>query len=157
MTSHQRQHSTYICYFSSSIEWGFELYNDLQSRLPNLPVFGWLSMKDLTEDEEPGCSKYPDIVDIHYRNKYWQIFEFLDENEDQTLDVTFHLYGAYFDNRTLLPKGPMIRVISMVHSRFVLKIFYLRLKIVHVTETHQSLFPSVISGIMTPSLQWSLK
>ena len=91
------------------------MYNDLQGRLPNLPVFGWLSNKDLKDVELAGCSSYPEITDLYYRNKYWQIFEFLDKN----LEVTFHLYGAYFDNRTLLPNGPMIRVISMVHSRFV--------------------------------------
>ena len=91
------------------------MFNDLQSRLPNIPVFGWLSNKDLEDDGTAGCSTYPDITDLYYRNKYWQIFEFLDDK----LEVTFHLYGAYFDNRTLLPDGPMIRVISMVHSRFV--------------------------------------
>ena len=109
--------------FRSAIEWGFELFNDLQSRLPNLPVFGWLSMKNLTEDSGTGCSKYPDIMDLHFRNKYWQIFEFVDENPDPDgwrLDVNFHLYGAYFDNRTLLPDSQsMVRVISMVNSRLV--------------------------------------
>ena len=105
----------YCILFRSKTEWGFELFNDLQSRLPNIPVFGWLSNRDLKDEGAAGCSTYPDITDLYYRNKYWQIFEFMDDK----LEVTFHLYGAYFDNRTLLPKGPLIRVISMVYSRFV--------------------------------------
>ena len=78
-------------------------------------MFGWLSIREMKDDGMVGCSTYPHLTDLYYRNKYWQIFEFLDDK----LEVTFHLYGAYFDNRTLLPKGPLIRVISMVYSRFV--------------------------------------
>ena len=136
------------------------MYNDLQKRLPNLPVFGWLSNKDLKDVEVAGCSTYPEITDLYYRNKYWQIFVFL----DQYLEVTFHLYGSYFDNRTLLPNGPMIRVISMVHSRFVDLIFNFVLLCVCViscymiidtdfTEKSLTLSPSVTSGIMTLKLQ----
>ena len=144
--------------FSSTTEWGFELFNDLQSRLPNLPVFGWLSNKDLEDDGAAGCSKYPDIMDLYYRNKYWQIFEFTDKNQDQsqTLDVTFHLYGAYFDNRTLLPNGPIIRVISMVHSRF--GDWNVNMKVQSdISETSPTPYPFVTSGIMTQKLQLSLK
>ena len=101
----------------STIDMEFE-YNELQSRLPNIPVFGWLAMKNLTDDGGAGCSKYPELTDLHYNNKYWQRFKFSDKNlEIKTLEVTFYLYGAYFDNRTLLPNGPLIRVLSMVHSR----------------------------------------
>ena len=93
-------------------------FSDLQNRLPNIPVFGWLSMKNMTDDGGARCSEYPRLSDLHYNNKYWQIFKFSDKNpETKTLDVTFYLYGAYFDNRALLPNGPLIRVLSMVHSR----------------------------------------
>ena len=93
-------------------------FSDLQNRLPNIPVFGWLSMKNMTDDGGARCSEYPRLSDLHYNNKYWQMFQFQDKNPEtnMTLDVNFHLYGAYLDNRTLL-KGPMIRVLSMVHSR----------------------------------------
>merc|ERR1719480_475189 len=69
----------------------------------------------MSNDGEEGCSKYPRLTDLNYNNKYWQIFKFSDNNPE--LHVTFYLYGAYFDNRTLLPNGPMIRVLSMVNSR----------------------------------------
>ena len=147
--------------FRSAIEWGFELFNDLQSRLPNLPVFGWLSMKNLTDDSGTGCSKYPDIMDLHFRNKYWQIFEFVDENPDSDgwrLDVNFHLYGAYFDNRTLLPDSQsMVRVISMVNSRLVDKNLFKVKGPNNVTETSLCLCLTATSGIMTPSPQLSQK
>ena len=102
--------------FRSTFDLGYESI-DLQSRLPNIPVFGWLSMKNVSDDGGVGCSKYPELTELHYNNKYWQIFKFLDKQPD--LHVTFYLYGAYFDNRTLLHDGPMIRVLSMVHSRLV--------------------------------------
>ena len=150
-----------ICWlFRSTIEWGFELFNDLQGRLPNLPVFGWLSMKNLTDDGGLGCSKYPDIMDLHYRNKYWQIFEFVDENPDPslTLYVTFHLYGAYFDNRTLLPNSQsMVRVISMVNSRLGDKNFPTERSNLTCTEISLCLCRTATSGIMTPSLLLSQK
>ena len=98
------------------------MFNSLQSRMPNIPVNGWLSIKNITDTGDSiSCSEYPDLVDLHFRNKYWQIFKFLDRrnrHSNRTLDVTFHLYGAYFDNRTMI-KDPMIRIISMVHSRCV--------------------------------------
>ena len=144
-----------VLFFRSTIDMGFD-FNGLQSRLPNIPVFGWLSMKNLSDDG--GCSKYPKITDLHYNNKYWQIFKFSDENPKsyQALEVTFYLYGAYFDNRTLLPKGPMIRVISMVHSRFTDCVFHSKGPY-NFTEVSLTLYPSVIFGIMTPNLQLSLQ
>ena len=158
------QNSAYVllicCIFRSTIEWGFELFNDLQGRLPNLPVFGWLSMKNLTDDGRAGCSKYPDIMDLHFRNKYWQIFEFVDENQDPslTLYVTFHLYGAYFDNRTLLPNSQsMVRVISMVNSRLGDNNFQTERCNLTYTEISLCLCRTATSGIMTPSLLLSQK
>ena len=61
---------------------------DLQSRLPNLPVLSWLAMKNKTRSEESGsgCSIYPDILDIEYSNKFWQLY--------RHEDATFYLYSA---------------------------------------------------------------
>ena len=68
-------------------------FEDLQARLPNLPIFGWLSMKNIERDGNKSCSQYPDILNIEYRNKYWQIFKTYDANN--TREATYHLYGAY--------------------------------------------------------------
>ena len=79
---------------------------DLQNRLPNIPVFGWLSMKNMTDDGGARCSEYPRLSDLHYNNKYWQMFQFLSVNPktNVTSDMNFYLFGAYLDNRTLLGK-----------------------------------------------------
>ena len=74
-------------------------FRDLQDRLPNLPIFAWISMKDLKSDGNKSCSKYPNILNIEYRNKYWQIFKTYDENN--TREATYHLYGAYLGNNQI--------------------------------------------------------
>ena len=147
-------HSHFI---GSKIEWNVEFFRSLQRRLPNVPVLGWFSMKNLTDNWGNGCSSYPELTDLQYRNKYWQIFKFLDKSgyKNQTLDVTFHLYGAYFDNRTLL-RGPMIRVISMVHSRCVDTSFQINTTD-NFPETSLCLCLFVTFGIMTPGLLLSLQ
>ena len=61
----------------------------LQNQIQNIPVLGWLSMKNITISKKDGCSIYPNILnDIEYRNTYWQIF--------RNKGSTFHLFGAYF-------------------------------------------------------------
>ena len=61
----------------------------LQSRLQNVPVYGWLSLKDIETSKKRGCSIYPDILnDIKFRNTYWQIY--------RNYGFTFHLYRAFF-------------------------------------------------------------
>ena len=53
-------------------------------------------MKNLKSDGNQSCSKYPNILNIEYRNKYWQIFKTYDANN--TREATYHLYGAYLGN-----------------------------------------------------------
>ena len=65
----------------------------VQNHLPNVPVQGWLVMKNKTESDG-GCSVYPGILDIEYRNNYWQIFKISDNAK--VVRSTYHLYGAYF-------------------------------------------------------------
>lgn len=111
-----------------------------QDHLPNVPIQGWLVMKNLTDNGEKGCSLYPGILDIEYRNDYWQIFKIVDhDNVDKS---TYHLYGAYFgkmsilknplvclnvylDNRTLLNNVPMVRILSIVKSRYIIHFMFL--------------------------------
>ena len=55
---------------------------DLQNRLPNLPVLSWLEMRNKASE----CSTYPDILDIEYSNKYWQLY--------RSENAMFYLYSA---------------------------------------------------------------
>ena len=68
----------------------YQKFLSLQDRIPNLPVLSGLLMKKVktSNKNEDGCSIYPDIFDLEYRNTYWQIFK--------SHGSTFHLYGAYF-------------------------------------------------------------
>ena len=76
------------------------LQND-QDHLPNVPVQGWLVMKNRTDnDGAKGCSLYTGILDIEYRNNYWQIFKIVDH--DNVVRSTYHLYGAYLGKISIL-------------------------------------------------------
>ena len=66
-----------------------KFYSDLQSMLPNIPVRHWWEHRD--ENVAESCWKVPNIVDLKYNNKYWQVKE--------TNEGTFYLYAAYFDVR----------------------------------------------------------
>ena len=67
---------------------------NLQNLLPNLPVLSWLRMKNMDREDsaDDGCSIYPDILNIDYSNKYWQIFK--------SEKVTFYLYSAILGIKT---------------------------------------------------------
>ena len=73
-----------------------------QDHLPNVPVQGWLVMKNRTDNGVKGCSLYPGILDIEYRNNYWQIFKIIDH--DNVVRSTYHLYGAYFGKISIINK-----------------------------------------------------
>ena len=76
---------------------------NLQKQLQNIPVFGWLAMKDMKTFKRKRCSIYPDILnDIEYRNTYWQIF--------RNNGSTFHLYSAYFGKTNFFNKMKYLRL-----------------------------------------------
>ena len=95
------------------------IFQRLQARIPNLPVSSLLTKKKRGRPIKFGCSSFPSIFDIEYRNTLWQIFQYKGS--------TFHLYGAYLDNRTQIHNGPIIRILSMIGSkRFVNLMFIVR-------------------------------
>ena len=68
-----------------------DILEDLQNRLPNLPVLSSLSVKNMDSEEFASkCSIYPDILDIEYSNKYWQMF--------RSENAIFYLYSAILGN-----------------------------------------------------------
>ena len=66
-----------------------EFFLNLQTKLPNLPILHWWENKD--KNVSKICWKVPNIIDLKYNNKYWQVRE--------TSNGTFHLYAAYYDDR----------------------------------------------------------
>ncbi|XP_063879434.1 uncharacterized protein LOC135110749 [Scylla paramamosain] len=58
------------------------------------------------EHKKSKHSTYPAIDELIFSNIYWQVLH--------TSKATFHLYSAFFDNRTLSKPRPVIRILAMV-------------------------------------------
>ena len=81
-----------LCLYSDfrSIRLGDDqFFSALQEMLPNIPIFHWRENKDKKVAEN--CWKVPNILNLHYNNKYWQVKE--------SSNGTFYLYAAYYDVR----------------------------------------------------------
>ena len=106
--------SSYFCITQAEEEEvdrdSYEYFLSLQERLPNYPVVDWFMMRSIRQNKS-GCSKYPDLLDVEYSNRYWQLYKSHNKKE------TFFLYGAYLDNRKALKNGPIIRILAMINSR----------------------------------------
>ena len=80
----------------------------LQPLMPNLPIVYWQqNKKKKVPKNSTGCTKFPDIYDIHFNNKYWQVLE--------SSNGSFYLYGAYLDVRANNRLGPTVRVLGMIN------------------------------------------
>jgi len=84
-----------------------DLVKKLQPQMPNLPIVYWQENKKKKVNKNSSCTKYPDIYDLHFNNKYWQVTE--------TSNGTFHLYGAYLDVRSKNRLGPTVRILGMIN------------------------------------------
>ena len=84
-----------------------DLVNKLQPQMPNLPIVYWQQNKNKKLSKNKTCAKYPDIYDLHFNNKYWQVTE--------TSNGTFYLYGAYLDVRSKNRLGPTVRILGMIN------------------------------------------
>ena len=87
-----------LCLYSDfrSIRLGDDqFFSALQEMLPNIPIFHWRENKDKKVAEN--CWKVPNILNLHYNNKYWQVKE--------SSNGTFYLYAAYYDVREVQIKN----------------------------------------------------
>lgn len=53
------------------------------------------------------CTEAPDFMNIDFHNDYWQGLH-ID-------NVSFYFFGAYWDNREVVPNTPLVRLLSMVN------------------------------------------
>lgn len=83
-----------------------ELAQLLQNKVPNLPIRYWQKLHNITPQKNKTCAKFPNLWDISFNNIYWQTLK--------TSNGTFHLYGAYYDNRTLVAMKPVVRILGMI-------------------------------------------
>ena len=66
-----------------------EFFTNLQEMWPNMPILHWWKNKGLKVSDN--CWKIPNILNLHYSNKYWQV--------KRTSEGIIYLYAAYFDIR----------------------------------------------------------
>ncbi|XP_039298427.1 uncharacterized protein LOC111057086 [Nilaparvata lugens] len=79
----------------------------LKKQLPSLPISFWhRNMNRGLFFNNNTCARYPDIFELEFNNLYWQSL--------RTTNGTFHLYGAYYDNRELSEIGPAVRILGMI-------------------------------------------
>merc|ERR1719264_27993 len=80
----------------------------LQPLMPNLPIVYWQeNKKKKVPKNNTSCTKFPDIYDLHFNNKYWQVLE--------SSNGSFYLYGAYLDVRASNRLGPTVRILGMIN------------------------------------------
>ncbi|GBP71888.1 hypothetical protein EVAR_56045_1 [Eumeta japonica] len=87
-----------------------ELRAEAARRLPSLPLDYWYRHKDDKDKfyKSKECAPLPNPLELEFHNVYWQTLH--------TANGTFHLYGAYLDDREASLLGPAVRLLA-VHDR----------------------------------------
>ncbi|KAH8338073.1 hypothetical protein KR059_004914, partial [Drosophila kikkawai] len=62
------------------------------------------------------CGPAPDLMNIDFHNTYWQ--KAVNQN------LTYYLFGAYFDDRETVPEAPLVRLLTMVNQHLDKKFKY---------------------------------
>ncbi|TDG39251.1 hypothetical protein AWZ03_014327 [Drosophila navojoa] len=75
----------------------------IRKELPSFPLEEMLRRSA----ETPKCGQVPGPLNIDFSNDYWQTF--LNDN------LTYHIYGAYYDNREMMGEAPVVRVLTMIN------------------------------------------
>ncbi|XP_028144962.1 uncharacterized protein LOC114338558 isoform X1 [Diabrotica virgifera virgifera] len=82
------------------------LIDDIQKRMPNLPIIYWNKNKNKPMGSNNTCARFPSMFDLEFNNIYWQTL--------RTSNGTFQLFGAYLDNRPNNRLGPTVRILGMI-------------------------------------------
>lgn len=84
------------------------IMDQVQKRLPNLPVSYWNENKNKAlYYKNESCARFPSIYELEFNNVYWQSVH--------TSNGSFHLYGAYYDVRKYSRIGPAVRILGMIN------------------------------------------
>ncbi|XP_011177016.2 uncharacterized protein LOC105208720 [Zeugodacus cucurbitae] len=87
-----------------------EIYKLIEQELPSLPLE---FMQRHIDDElrlNDSCAPYPQLMQLEFHNTYWQVH--------RSDNLTFYLYGAYYDNRTAVVShegAPLVRILASVN------------------------------------------
>ncbi|EDW78307.2 uncharacterized protein Dwil_GK16241 [Drosophila willistoni] len=79
----------------------------IRKEMPSFPLDELLNRQNLAEDPKQ-CGFVPHILNIRFHNDYWQTAK--------TKNLTYFLFGAYYDNREAVPEAPLVRLLAMIDT-----------------------------------------
>ncbi|XP_030378867.1 uncharacterized protein LOC115627358 [Scaptodrosophila lebanonensis] len=77
----------------------------IQEELPSYPLAEMLQMKP--QHKKLACAPLTEEIEFH--NDYWQVA--------RAGNLTYYLFGAYYDRRETVPRAPLVRLLVMVNER----------------------------------------
>lgn len=79
-----------------------------QRRVDSLPTGDWLKSRHGSSPRRLNstCARLPLVYDLKFNNLYWQVME--------SSNGTYNFYAAYYDNRSALATGPLVRILVMI-------------------------------------------
>uniref|UniRef100_A0A336KNC0 Glycosyltransferase family 92 protein n=1 Tax=Culicoides sonorensis TaxID=179676 RepID=A0A336KNC0_CULSO len=114
-----------------------QLYDIATNLVSNFP---YKEYEQFSSKSQPTCAPFPDIYDLNYHNTYWQRFV-------PKSDVTFDIFGAYFDDRPKVGKAVIrfLTVSNVVNPKYKI---YCQMWFENEVET-------VISEVTSYNLIWN--
>ncbi|XP_075156581.1 uncharacterized protein LOC142229893 [Haematobia irritans] len=85
-----------------------EIAVQLELKLPNIPFVYADRHKNRTMRKSLNCANFPALQTLKYYNNFWQTYTIN--------NITFQLYGAYYDDRSDMGPSPVIRILGMINQ-----------------------------------------
>ncbi|XP_037934539.1 uncharacterized protein LOC119668924 [Teleopsis dalmanni] len=80
----------------------------VNEELPNLPLELHVKNRYRGFRLNTTCAPYPEVLEIQFHNNFYQHYS--------NKNITFELFAAYYDNRTDIPKHPVVRIFAMINQ-----------------------------------------
>lgn len=81
-----------------------KLVEDIQKRMPSLPIIYWNKLKNKNLGVNSSCARSPSLFDLEFNNVHWQTL--------RTTNGTFQFFGAYLDVRPNNRLGSTVRILG---------------------------------------------
>lgn len=82
-----------------------KLVEDIQKRMPSLPIIYWNKLKNKNLGFNSTCARSPSLFDLEFNNVHWQTL--------RTTNGTFQFFGAYLDVRPNNRLGSTVRILGL--------------------------------------------
>ncbi|XP_034652268.1 uncharacterized protein LOC117891143 [Drosophila subobscura] len=79
----------------------------IRQEMPSFPLEELLQRQRLPAGRVD-CGPAPDLMNIDFHNTYWQ--------RAQAENLTYYIYGAYYDDREAVPEAPLVRLLTMINQ-----------------------------------------